>query len=130
MFRKLVKLALPGALFLIGMGVAGAQTSKPTVEGLNNCVNSFYDPKSYNWLAFQNTCNAAINVRFVFNDASAATGSMDLGPGRHSSTGRSAKEITDHGGMSYYACPQGYIATDPNGNFIESRVDGYVCRQQ
>jgi hypothetical protein len=130
MFAKLVKLALPGALFLIGMGVAEAQNSKPTVEGVNNCVNQFYDQKSYNWLAFQNTCNQTINIRFVFNDASAATGSMDLSAGRHSSTGRSAKEINDHGGLSFYACPEGYLAADVNGNLIQSHVDEYVCRQQ
>jgi hypothetical protein len=55
---------------------------------------------------------------------------MSLGPGRHGSTGFSAKEIREKQGLEIYACPVGYVPVDDSNSYITRVTQRYRCKRQ
>jgi|GEM_PF-2136161 len=118
-------LAIP---FCISSPVVHAQQYAKPVD---YCITEFYDSQSYNWLAYRNNCGMTVHIQFVANNNGSISGSMDIRPGGHQGIGRSASEVNAAGGVRHYACPEGYIAFDTNGNYINNvAVTEYVCKQQ
>jgi len=96
-----------------------------------NCVTDFYDPGMYNWLSYRNQCGTSVHVQFVSNQPSVISGSMDIKPGAHASTGYSADQVNAAAGVRRYVCPAGYLAYDTAGKMImKTAVAQYVCKQQ
>ena len=110
--RRLYALPLHDVRIIAVTAWARAQTYAPTA---NHCVVPFYGPDMYNWLAYRNTCNAAIYVVYVSNDGH-HTGSMHLGIGKHDSTGHDLDEVDSWHGFETYACPEGYTPVGPDGS--------------
>jgi hypothetical protein len=95
----------------------------------NQCVRSYYDPKSYNWLTYENTCSQAIYVTLVSNSGT-NVGGLDLAPGQHNGPGLSSNEARAMNGIEAYACPAGYVAVDSNDERITNRaVSSYRCKR-
>lgn len=97
-------------------GSSGGNPSRFVTPLSVSCVRAFYDPQMYNWLAFENTCTVSMHLTFIF--ATEQSGSaMDLGPGRHDSTGDSAGDVRGRLGDAYkvFPCPAGSYAVNPGG---------------
>ncbi|MGD0736222.1 MAG: hypothetical protein ABR976_13795 [Terracidiphilus sp.] len=117
-----------GVAVLISHPKAHAQQYAQPQE---NCVTDFYDPAMYSWLSYRNNCGTAVHVQFVSNRPSGISGSMDINPGGHQNTGRSANEVNAAGGVRRYVCPAGYLAFDTSGKMIMNvAVISYTCKQQ
>jgi hypothetical protein len=125
-------------LHVLLLGAVAACSVKPAASqqyvypSYNYCVQQFYDQSMYGWLAIRNNCSQALSITFAARSGGTGVwGSMDLGAGRQSSTGRSAAEINNAGGLEIYACPKGYVAVDAQDNVIMTRaVSGFRCKQQ
>jgi len=93
----------------------------------NACVREFYDPDSYNWLSYENTCDHGIYVVWV-GYRPGLNGSADIAPGKKANTGWSASEIQAKGGINAYPCLSHYVPVDANGKFITQPVSGFRCK--
>lgn len=72
----------------------------------SRCVTGFYDQNLHGWYSFQNNCGQAISLYYVPLSGSSGGGQMDLGAGRHDSTGHDRSEISSMGGgYAVYVCP-------------------------
>jgi hypothetical protein len=97
-----------------------------------SCVRQYYDPATYNWLAFENDCGQPVYIEFIFqhNVGWAMTGAWTLQPGAHENSGRSGSDIGAAGGLDLYVCPAGSIPVDLNGNALSAQVSQYRCKPQ
>jgi hypothetical protein len=94
-----------------------------------NCLREYYDPNSYNWLTYQNTCGQAIHITMVGRDGT-PVGAIDIGPGRHDGPGLSAREVNAMGGMEAYACPAHYVAVEADDTVIRTQVvSSFSCKK-
>jgi hypothetical protein len=98
----------------------------------NDCVRSFWDPKFYNWLSYENTCSQTIHIDYMFKDQNYGRASgTTLAPGQHSNTGWSSDEINSHGPLLYFVCPANYLAVDSSTDkFVNQNTTGYRCKKQ
>jgi hypothetical protein len=103
MFRTLNTVAIAGAM------AAAVVLVSPAQADVGNCVQQYYDQNHYNWLAFRNGCGQSIYVVFVRGDNGGSIGAMNLGPGRHDSTGLSSQEVSSKGGIRIAVCAQGEV---------------------
>jgi hypothetical protein len=96
-----------------------------------NCVQQFYDASYNNWLAFRNGCSQAIYVAIVRGDGRGSVGALDIGPGRHQSTGLSAREVSEMGNVRFAVCPKGAIPiSGSTRKYWRNPDDQYVCKNQ
>jgi TPR repeat protein len=97
-----------------------------------SCVRQFYDPNSYNWLAFENDCGQAIYINYIPHRPGgwAMGGGMHLAPGKHNNTGLSSAEIDQGGGFDLYVCPTDSVPVDLSGNVFNVNVAQYRCKPQ
>lgn len=117
------------AVFLICLISRVAHAQQEYGQIMSGCVQEFYDPQSYNWLSYRNTCNEDIYVSWV-SRSPGLNGASDIGPGRKANTGWSAREIAAKGGIVAYACAKGYLPVDPEDNPITRQVPQYRCKYQ
>jgi hypothetical protein len=113
--------------FCIVLLLSGAAQAQQYATPQNACIREFYDPDSYNWLSYENTCDHGIYVSWV-SPRPGLNGSADIPPGGKVSTGWSASEIRAKGGIQAYPCPSHYVPVDANGNYITQPVSGYRCK--
>jgi TPR repeat protein len=115
---------------------AGSESGAVSVTYLTplpfSCVRQFYDPNSYNWLAFENDCGQEIYVDYIPHVPGgwAIGGGMHLKPGSHNNTGLSSAEVNNAGGFSIYVCPTNAVPVDLNGNVLNTNVTEYRCKPQ
>lgn len=127
MKNHLFGLAVYGLLML---GATTASAQQYVTPQYNGCIRQFYDPAMYNWLAYENTCSQSLSVTFVpYQPGHGGGGAVDLGPGRHSSTGLSRREVHDNGGFELYVCPAGYIPVGPDGRYITRVIPEFRCKR-
>jgi Sel1 repeat len=125
----------PGASLSQAQGLAGAGVTSAgvTVAGgqFNNCISPFYDPRSYNWLAFRNSCPQTLHVTWIFGAERGLGSSADISAGANASTGYSSSEVGAKNGWEVYVCPAGYLSVDAQGNGIRGgKAQPYVCKQR
>ncbi len=95
---------------------------------LQHCLRAFYDPNRYNWLTLENTCSVGIHV--VFRSRTGySSGSVELNPGRSSSTGSSRREVEQVGGLAYAVCPLGSSPRTADGRYWDNATAAYHCEQ-
>jgi hypothetical protein len=97
----------------------------------NGCIRQYYEEESH-WLAFENTCSEPLYVLYIpFNPGYGyGGGSMDIGAGRHSSTGQSRREVDEKRGFELYVCPEGYFPVDANDRLVERVNTRFRCKQE
>ena len=94
-------------------------------------VRQFYDPQTYNWLSFENTSSEGISITFIPKIPGHGGSLMELRPGSHGNTGRSAKEVEATGGFELYVCPLGYIPVDANNRYVnKTNTTDFKCKRQ
>jgi len=97
-----------------GSDLCAGSTAQPGGQ-YNSCVQQFYDPSTYNWLSFRNTCNVAIHIDFCAQAQPSNCFATDVPVGGSSNTGDSQSEVSSYGGFSLAVCGAGYNAWTPNG---------------
>jgi hypothetical protein len=121
------------AVFVFGLlmlGGSAAFAQQYVTPEYNGCIRQFYDPSMYNWLAYENTCSQSLTVTFVpYQPGHGGGGAMDLGAGRHHSTGLSASEVRNNGGFELYVCPAGYIPVGPDGQYVTRVIPEFRCKR-
>ncbi len=95
---------------------------------LEACVRQYYDARMYGWLTLENTCADAISVTYQ-GKVKPWTGTVDLGPGRHTSIGLSPREVEDKGGLVVAVCHQGFVPVESSGNMWRHPGAPYRCRK-
>jgi hypothetical protein len=125
MKKRLAILLAVGILFVLHQAAHAQQAQY--ANPLPGCVQGFYDPSLYNWLAYRNTCSQNLYVSWISNSPG-LNGSSDIPVGGKQSTGWSAKEIQSKGGLEVYACPSSYVPVDPNGNPLTRPTAQYSCK--
>lgn len=98
---------------------------------LNNCIQTFNDPKFYNWISFRNVCSEAIYVQF-FNRSelkvkSRSGSGKHLNPGQSDSTGYSSSDAPQ--GFWMGVCHEGFFPVDAQGKVWEG-ASGYKCKKE
>lgn len=106
---------------------AYAQARAAYAGNATACISSFYDKKTYNWLAYSNNCTVGVTVSVVGRDGH-HSGTLDIRPERNGNTGLSEKEVDTMGGVEAYACPEHYIPVDANDRNITKPVIGFRCK--
>lgn len=115
---------------LLSFGTHGAYAQQYVRPEFNGCVRQYYDSGMYNWLAFENTCSQSLNIVFVPNSPGYGGGAMDVGPGRHGSTGFSRSEVESKGGFELYVCPSGYNPVGPDNQYVTRVIPEFRCKRQ
>jgi hypothetical protein len=95
----------------------------------NNCIREFYDPAMYNWLSYENVCGHGISIVYVPYRPGYGASQMELGPGRHNSTGWSRSEVQEKGGFGLYICAAGYIPVDANSQYVNRVNTQFRCKR-
>jgi hypothetical protein len=111
------------ALFLF----SSTSRAETYAANANHCAVKFYDPDMHSWLAYRNTCNAAIYIVYVSGDGH-HTGSMHLGIGKHDGTGHDLNEVEAWRDFQTYACPEGYTPVGPDSQFVTRPNVVFRCR--
>ena len=128
MKRHLFSFALLG---LLSLGAQAAHAQQYVRPEFNGCIRQFYDSNMYNWLSYENTCSQSLSVVFVPNDPGhGGGGAIDIGPGRHSSTGLNSSEVRDNGGFELYVCPSGFIPVGPDNRYVTRVIPEFRCKRQ
>ena len=128
-----MKLTLSLGLVLLVVAFTGAPAlaAGPSnlVKPLDRCIKEFYDPKTYDWLAFENDCGVDISVTFIFGNELGGN-EMDLRAGRHDSTGRSRSEVASMGGYKFVICPIHFVPVDTSGHAINrtNKDQPFLCK--
>lgn len=109
-------------------GTSGAVYANPLAS---TCVSTFWDPKYYNWLSFQNNCGQAIYLSFIFNSGKYGFSAMNLASGAAGNTGQSQNEVNAQGGYRVAVCPSGYFPVDSStGQAITQPNQNFRCKKQ
>jgi hypothetical protein len=95
----------------------------------SNCIREYYDPAMYSWLSYENVCGHGISIVYVPYNPGYGASQMDLGSGRHSSTGFDRHEVQEKGGFEVYVCPAGYVPVDANNNYVNRVNIRFRCRR-
>ena len=123
---------------LIGACMAGlvvramftpAAAEQKYVAPIEGCLSEFYDSQYYNWLSYRNNCSQSVSVTFVSRFSSGIFGSVTISPGGKKNTGWSREEINRAGGLTAFACPDGYHATGENGSELRHGATLATCRE-
>jgi hypothetical protein len=96
----------------------------------DSCIRQFYDPQTYNWLAFQNTCSQPLHVQFIAKTPGFGASAMDLPGGGKNNTGQSQSEVSAHNGFNLAICDGGFLAVDASGLAWNRATDPYRCKSQ
>jgi hypothetical protein len=127
MKNRLFSVAIFGLLML---GASTAFAQQYVTPEYNGCIRQYYDPNMYNWLSYENTCSQSLSVVFVANEPGhGGGGAMDLGPGRHNSTGLTRREVDSNGGFELYVCPAGYVPVGPDGQYVTRVIPQFRCKR-
>ena len=127
----IANLILFAAAALSMLGASAASAQQFVTPTFNGCIRQFYDSSMYNWLSYENTCGQSLSVVFVPNEPGhGGGGAMDLGPGRHNSTGLSSSEVRDNGGFELYVCPSGYVPVGPDNRYVTRVIPEFRCKRQ
>ena len=114
-------------LVLLSTAASGQEFVSPE---FNNCVREFYDPAMYNWLSYENVCGHGISVVFIPYNPGYGGSEMDLGAGRHDSTGWNRREVQEKGGFELYICPAGYVPVDANNQYVNRVNTQFRCKRR
>lgn len=98
-----------------------------------NCIRSFWDPKYYNWLSFENDCGQAINLTWIAKSPNDHFGASngDIAAGRSANTGWSKDEVNAKGNFALFVCPAGSVAVDGTTRQMVSNPNAtYSCKKQ
>jgi hypothetical protein len=114
------------SLMLLSTAAFGQEYLSPEY---NNCVREFYDPAMYNWLSYENVCGHGISVVYIPYHPGYGGSQIDLGPGRHNSTGYSRSEVQQKGGFELYICPSGYVPVDANNGYVNRVNTQFRCKK-
>jgi len=125
MKKQLLQSLLTGLLGMVG-SVYAEQYKSPQ---WNHCIRQFYDPKMYNWLAFENTCGERLKILYIANNPGYGGSIMTLSPGRHDSTGYSRSEMSDKRGFELFICPADYNPVDANNRFVTRVNSQFRCKK-
>jgi hypothetical protein len=98
------------------------------VPDVGNCLQVFYDPSHYNWLALRNACSTPIHVTWV-GKGRRGGGAADISANGKASTGLSRGEVNSYGGFVYAVCPRGYTPVDAAGRHWNRADEGFRCRR-
>jgi hypothetical protein len=97
----------------------------------SSCVSTFWDPKYYNWLSFQNNCGQAIYLSYIFNSGQYGFSAMNLAVGASGNSGQSQDEVKAQGGYKLAVCPAGFAPVDPStGNALSQPNQNFSCKKQ
>lgn len=114
-------------LAVLGFGTVHAQASSS--QELSSCVTTFYNPKQYNWFAFHNQCDQAVNVWFQRSDEKTSN-FLEIRSGGIGNTGLSRAEMAkaeQHGEFKWVVCPEGYLPKGPSGKYLRYEDPTYKC---
>ena len=125
----------------VGNPVAGAELSNSPVASnaiqystplASSCVRQFWDPKTNNWLSFENDCGQPIYVSYIPHHPGgwAMGGGMHLALGHTNNTGLSSDDLNKAGGFEIYVCPIDSVPVDLNGNVLNRNVTQYRCKSE
>jgi hypothetical protein len=118
------------AVGLASLTAADAQAQQYESPVSQSCVQQFYDPQSYNWLAFENECSDGIKIVFVPNGPGGSGGEMDLAPGRHEGTGQTASEVSRHNGFKLFVCPANHVPVDSQDRYVNRNTTAFHCKEE
>jgi hypothetical protein len=107
-----------------------AQAQEYLSPEFNQCIREFYDPAMYHWLAYENLCGHSISIVYIPYHPGYGGSLMDLGPGRHSSTGFDRREVQEKGGFELYVCPAGYSPVDAQNNYVTRVNTRFRCKKR
>jgi hypothetical protein len=118
--------------------IAGSASSGQVAEGYiapiaQNCVGTFWDPKFYNWLSFQNDCGQAIHLTWIAQSPHDHFGaaSADMAAGQSTNTGWNKDEVTAKGNFALFICPAGSLAVDNStGVPVRYPTESFSCKKQ
>ena len=115
---------------LLSLGTQAAQAQEYVTPVFNGCIRQFYHSNMYNWLSYENTCSQSLSIVYIPRSPGYGASQMDLGSGRHNSTGYSRSEVQSKNGFELYVCPSGYVPVGPDNSYVNRIIPEFRCKRQ
>jgi hypothetical protein len=114
---------------LLGPPPVGSTFAKRKYDTANflTCVEVFYDPRQYHWLAFRNHCNEVVSITYVFRSSAKGSSQAVVGSGKVSSTGFGKAELKQRGGLDFAVCRNGFTPYDQYDHYWETAGWPFRC---